>query len=107
MESLWQRTCAFPRFPRLQHDLKTGVLIIGGGLAGLLCAYRLHETGVPYALVEAERICGGVSGGTTAKLTAQHGLIYDKLVRRFGIELAKHFIAQGARELLAKAYEMI
>ena len=91
MESLWQRTCALPRFPRLQHDLKTGVLIIGGGLAGLLCAYRLHEAGVPYALVEADRICGGVSGGTTAKLTAQHGLIYDKLLRRFGTELTKQY----------------
>ncbi len=99
MESLWQRTCALPRFPRLQHDLKTGVLIIGGGLAGLLCAYRLHEAGVPYALVEAERICGGVSGGTTAKLTAQHGLIYDKLVRRFGIELAKQYYDANTRAL--------
>ena len=78
-----------PSFPQLEGDLCTDVLIIGGGLAGLLCACRLHRAGVDCALIEQGRILGGVSGRTTAKLTAQHGLIYEKLLKTFGPEKAR------------------
>lgn len=77
-----------PEFPQLNHDLKTEVLIVGGGLAGLLCAHRLAKSGVDYALIEAEKICGGVSQNTTAKITSQHGFIYGKLIKRFGLQKA-------------------
>ena len=72
MHSLWQNTVQLPAFERLEGNLKTDVLIIGGGLAGILCAYRLQEAGVECAVVEADRIGCGVSGHTTAKITAQH-----------------------------------
>lgn len=78
-----------PEFPRLEHDLKTDVLIIGGGLAGILCAYRLAQDGVDYALVDSGRIMGGVSMNTTAKITSQHGLIYRKLIREFDKDTAR------------------
>ena len=86
MNSLWTETCKLPAFPRLEHDLKTDVLIIGGGMAGILCAHFLAQAGINHTLVEADRICCGVSGGTTAKITAQHGLIFHKLLRSFGAE---------------------
>ena len=41
MESVWTKETALPRFPSLRGELCTDVLIIGGGLAGLLCARRL------------------------------------------------------------------
>lgn len=69
--------------------MKTDVLIVGGGLTGLLCLYQLTRAGVDCALIEENRIMGGVSGRTTAKLTAQHGLIYHKLLGRFGPEKAR------------------
>lgn len=74
MESLW-RTGELPKFPRLKEDRKTDVLIIGGGLPGLLCAFFLKNAGVDCILVEENRICSGITGNTTAKLTAQHGMI--------------------------------
>lgn len=77
-----------PEFSRLEEDLHTDVLVIGGGLAGLLCAWELKGQGVDCILIEQGRIMGGVSGRTTAKLTAQHGLIYGKLLKRFGPEKA-------------------
>ena len=80
-----------PTFPRLEHDLKTDVLIIGGGLAGILCAYRLAQSGVDYTLIEADRIYHGVTRNTTAKITSQHGLIYGKLLREFGVETARKY----------------
>ena len=89
MESIWQETAKRPCFGALERDTKTDVLVIGGGMAGLLCAHRLQQEGVDCLLVEAGRICGGVTGSTTAKLTVQHGLIYDKLTKTFGADTAR------------------
>ena len=91
MASLWTDGVSLPSFPSLGRDLETDVLIIGGGLCGVLCAYRLEQAGVRYALIEAGRICGGVSARTTAKLTSQHGLIYHQLLHRLGAERARQY----------------
>lgn len=91
MESLWCKDVEMPRFPTLEGDVKTDVLIIGGGIAGLLTAYFLHERGVPYILVEKNRICSCTTRNTTAKITSQHGLIYHKLLKKFGTEKASMY----------------
>ena len=78
-----------PRFPQLDKDLHTDVLIIGGGLVGLLCAWNLNRAGIDCVLIEQNRLMQGVSGRTTAKLTSQHGLIYGKLLKKFGVEQAR------------------
>lgn len=88
MKSIWQDSVSMPGFPQLKGDAKTDVLVIGGGIAGLLTAYFLQQRGVPYILVEKGKICGGTTGFTTAKITVQHGLIYDKLLRSGGAEKA-------------------
>ena len=92
MASLWSESVKLPEFPRLEKDIKTDVLIIGGGMAGILCAYMLEKAGVPYVLVEADVICSGTTKNTTAKLTYQHGLIYDKLLSSSGIERARMYL---------------
>ncbi len=84
MNSIWTETASPPQFPALKQDTKTDVLVIGGGITGILCAYMLQRAGVDYILVEAARICDGITKNTTAKITLQHGLIYDKLIRTFG-----------------------
>ena len=90
--SIWSETADLPTFEPLRGDVTTDVLIIGGGMAGILCAYLLHQAGVDYVLVEASRICSGITKNTTAKLTSQHGLIYHKLLNRFGMEQAKFYL---------------
>ena len=102
MEALWEQTWKQPNFPAQDGDIDTDVLIIGGGMAGVLCAYQLHCAGVPYILVEAETICSGITKNTTAKITCQHGLIYDKLISRFGIEQAKQYLT--ANEAVLQTY---
>ena len=99
MESLWEQTSALLDFPAQSGELHTDVLIIGGGLAGILCAYSLHCTGVPYVLAEAETICSGITKNTTAKITSQHGLIYDKLVSTFGADRAGQYLAANEAAL--------
>ena len=91
MESLWHSETKLPQFPLLEEDIRTDVLIIGGGMAGILCAYFLGQAGVDYVLVEADRICSGVTGNTTAKITSQHGFVYQKLLKEFGPELARQY----------------
>ncbi len=76
----------------LRLDTHTDVLIIGGGIAGILCAYMLQQSGVDYILTEATEICSGITKNTTAKITSQHGLIYNKLMKQFGIEKARLYL---------------
>ena len=60
-------------------------------MTGLLSAYQLSRQGIDYILIESDRICGGTTGNTTAKITSQHGLIYHKLLSRFGPDEAFSF----------------
>lgn len=92
MDSIWMESAAQTTFPTLPGSTKTDVLIIGGGMAGLLCAHMLKKAGVDCILVEAKKICDGITGDTTAKITLQHGLIYDKLIHRFGYNYAKLYL---------------
>ena len=102
--SIWESGVALPEFPKLEGDLKTDVLVIGGGICGLLCAYELKQAGVNCALVEANRIASGVTTGTTAKITALHGLIYGDLLKKYGLETAEkyYYVNQNAVEKFAK-----
>ena len=89
MESIWEKEAQRARFDTLKGNKSTDVLVIGGGIAGILCTYQLKHAGVDCLLVEATEICAGITKNTTAKITLQHGLIYDKTVRRFGVDKAR------------------
>ena len=104
-ESVWSKSVDMPKFPKLEGDIKTDVLIIGGGLCGILCAYYLGLHGVDYTLVEANRIATGITSNTTAKITSQHGLIYNKLIKSLGTEKARLYLA--ANENAVKEYQRI
>lgn len=97
MESVWRDTAGLPHFPELAGDVKTDVLIIGGGITGLLCAYFLQERGIDYLLVEGGEICRGVTGNTTAKITAQHGLIYADMIKHKGLERTRLYLEANQR----------
>ncbi len=99
METLWTKQSPMPRFPRLRGEVRADVLVIGGGLTGLLCARELAQAGAQVLLVEADHICGGTTKGTTAKITSQHGLLYHKLIRRFGTEKAGLYLAANQAAL--------
>ena len=89
MGSVWENDEKLVCFDALKENKSTDVLIIGGGIAGILCAYKLKNAGVDCMLVEATEICKGITQNTTAKITLQHGLIYDKMIRRFGEDKAR------------------
>ncbi len=99
MKSLWEKLSKKPIFNQLKGDTKTDVLIIGGGITGVLCAYMLENAGISYILVEASEIGSGTTKNTTAKITSQHGLIYNKLEREFNIEYAKKYLQINEKSL--------
>ncbi len=100
MKSVWADNSSLPHFETLKTNLKTDVLIIGGGITGLLCAYMLSQSGVDCVLLEASKICGGITENTTAKITSEHGLIYHKLIREFGTEKARMYLEANQTAVL-------
>lgn len=83
------REIELPTFEKLNEDITVDVAIVGAGITGITAAYLLAKEGVKVAVIEAGGVLNGTTGHTTAKLTAQHGLIYDELINHFGEEKAK------------------
>ena len=90
--SIWLNNIEIPKFSSLYGDIKTDVLVIGGGITGILTAYYLKNRGIDCVLVEKNRILNGVTSGTTGKITAQHGLIYSKLLENEGVAVAQGYL---------------
>lgn len=110
MPSVWSENSRLSKFDSLKRDINTDVLIIGGGIAGILCAYNLKRSGIACILVEADRILKGVTANTTAKITYQHGLIYKDMIKRRGTQYAEKYIDANKKALeryrqLSKEYD--
>lgn len=87
-ESYWIEGPKPHTYPELQQDITVDVAIVGGGMSGITTAYLLAKQGYKVALIEAGKLFNGTTGHTTAKITAQHDLIYDELIQRDGEEKA-------------------
>jgi len=89
--SVWNETATRQACPPLNEDISTDVLVIGGGICGILTAYWLKKAGVRCVITEAKTVGGGVTQNTTAKITAQHGLLYADLIKNIGLEKARQY----------------
>ncbi len=99
MQSLWTATEELEERPQLLWEERADVLVIGGGLAGILCARRLQDAGMDVVVLEGSRIGQGTSGNTTAKITSQHGLQYHKLIQSMGLERARQYYEANRRAI--------
>jgi glycine/D-amino acid oxidase-like deaminating enzyme/nitrite reductase/ring-hydroxylating ferredoxin subunit len=88
-ESIWSSTTPETSYSPLPGDRAVDVAVVGGGMTGLTAAEALSEAGAEVAVVEADRIARGVTGKTTAKLTAQHGLVYDDVRSEYDEDTAR------------------
>ena len=79
-------------FPKLEKDLECDVLVIGGGICGILCAYYLKKEGKKVILLEADKICRKKSLKTTATITAIEDLMYYELINELGMDKAKLYL---------------
>ncbi|WP_240620091.1 NAD(P)/FAD-dependent oxidoreductase, partial [Peribacillus acanthi] len=88
-EPYWRSSTDIEDFPALKESISTQALVVGGGITGITTAYLLAKSGVRTVLIDAGKVLNGTTGHTTAKITAQHDLIYDELIQHFGKEKAK------------------
>lgn len=102
-ESVWSKTEEFPAREPLPGDLTVKAAVIGAGMAGILTAYLLKKQGVNVIVLEAGQIAGGQTKNTTAKITSQHGMFYQKLIKNTGLQRARLYAE--ANESAIAAYE--
>ena len=89
----WQKKSKIKNiYPYLTEDITCDVVIIGGGITGLSCGYYLSKEGLKVIIVEKDYIGQKVSGNSTAKITYQHNLIYDYLLKSYGLKAAKAYL---------------
>lgn len=108
-QSYWIESSSFKKFPSLDKDINVDVAIVGGGIVGITAAYLLVHAGLKVALLEADQILHGTTGHTTAKITAQHDIIYDEFIQNIGKNNARlyyeanmdalHFIRHTVEDL--------
>src|SRR3954469_2632542 len=92
--SLWVATTraegvAAPVLPAGRVD----VAVLGAGIAGLSTARLLAAEGASVAVIEAGRVCSGVTAYTTAKVTALQRVTLSEIARRHGPERAALYAA--------------
>ncbi|NNJ25782.1 Cytochrome b6-f complex iron-sulfur subunit [Planctomycetes bacterium LzC2] len=88
-QAYWNATAEVPDFPRLSGDVSVDVAVVGGGIVGVTAARLMKDRGLTVAVVEAQRVGRQVTGRSTAKVSSQHGLIYQKLEQKFGEDRAR------------------
>ena len=98
--SLWQDTV--PDFTPKQvatADKIFDVLIVGGGITGITTGLLLQKKGKSCLVAEAQTICFGTTGGTTAHLNSFFDTSYDQVQTSFG-EVNAQLLARAARQSL-------
>lgn len=86
--SLWLATPAATAYPPLGGPVDVDVAVIGGGIAGMTIALRLKRAGARVAVLEAARVASGVTGCTSAKVTALQSTILSTITRSHDHETA-------------------
>lgn len=72
----------------IDSNYTVDVCIIGAGITGLSTGYYLSKKGLKVIIIDKDLIGTKTSGHTTAKITLQHNLIYDYLIKSYGEKFA-------------------
>ena len=105
-KSYWIESVQKNRYEMQKGDLECDVVVVGGGIAGITTAYCLQKKGFRTIVIERNEIGSNTTGHTTAKITAQHHLIYSHLIEHFGKEQALQYV-QGNVEAIRFIDEVV
>lgn len=91
-KSIWLKGIKSKSLPRLKENLKTDILIIGGGITGLSTAYFLKDSNKDIVLVDQNKIGHGTTALTTGKLTYLQNTVYQKIENIYGLDIAIKYL---------------
>jgi glycine/D-amino acid oxidase-like deaminating enzyme len=80
-----------PAHSALHGEIDVDVAVIGAGIVGIVAARLLKDRGLTVAVVEAGRAGHGVTGRSTAKVTAQHSLFLQGIEDQHGRDAARAY----------------
>lgn len=83
-------------YPALDKDLSKEVVVVGGGIAGYLTAFRLSEQGKDVAVLEARELFSGTTNKTTAHIDALQTLLYSTLSKKSLNKARLYFDSQAS-----------
>lgn len=104
MKTIWDNI-TLKEFPRLDSNLSTDILVIGGGICGILCAHMLAQTGKKVILVEKDRLSQQRTHKTTAVATSLQDLYYSDIEKHFGLKVAQQYYE--INQLAIKEYQKL
>lgn len=105
-QTYWLDTAAPLVFQPLQKDMTVDVVIVGGGIAGVTCAYNLAREGRTVALVEDGNLGSGETGRTSAHVTFRLDDFYHELINQHG-EQGTRFAAESHRWALEEIERVV
>src|SRR5436190_20317465 len=105
-DSLWLSTAPESDYPSLEGDRETDVVVLGGGIAGLTTALLLKRQGARVEVIEAHRVGSGVTGCTTAKVSALQSTIYSTIRGRNGKDAAAAY-AEASLTAVGQVAELV
>ena len=105
--SLWQDS-VLPYLPVNAPDQYAvyDVIIAGGGITGISTALLLQQAGKKCILLEANNLCFGTTGGTTAHRNTLLDTPYSTISKNFSKETAK-LVAQSVKEAIDLVHQNI
>ncbi|MCD2137284.1 FAD-dependent oxidoreductase [Salinicoccus halitifaciens] len=89
--SFWSASVDLPEFPELKEDIDTEVLVVGAGITGIMNAYQLMLKGYDVTIIEGNEILSGTTANTTARVTAQQGVLYGQLAKQMDEASARKY----------------
>jgi glycine/D-amino acid oxidase-like deaminating enzyme len=97
--SLWQEQHPGRPFPELEGPARADVCIVGAGVTGTACAWRLLEHGIDPVIVDGRRAAGSASGRNGGFAVAESSLDAVELIGRLGAARAAELLAAIGTEL--------
>ncbi|ASZ11742.1 FAD-binding oxidoreductase [Chitinophaga pendula] len=84
------------QYPKLGRDVRTDVVIIGGGISGALSAYALTNAGISCVVVDARTIGLGSTSASTSLLQYEVDTPLVELIPKVGVRIAEAAYTLGA-----------
>jgi glycine/D-amino acid oxidase-like deaminating enzyme/nitrite reductase/ring-hydroxylating ferredoxin subunit len=97
--SPWQDVPVYQTQRKASAKQVYDVVIVGGGITGINAGLMLQKAGKSCIILEANNLCFGTTGGTTAHINTLLDTPYSRIINDFGLESAK-LVLQSAREAL-------